>query len=177
MLILARCGKLDAFAAFEDKTNLARYLDELPWISSDLMVVYRSVLRRGLDPELSRSVRSLLRRSRAAAATQRSGIRKAIAGLRRYVPAPIPPASRCNAQHSNLGRREKQGPQQPLLGQLGLPYRIKLVGLGPTRHITHPPGVDQLHVPSGDRDSLPEPNGDAVGVLLRPFGIERASPV
>jgi hypothetical protein len=89
MLILAQCGKLDAFAAFPDKTNLAQYLDELEAISTDLMHVYRSLLRHGLDPELSRAVRSLLKRSRAAAAPQPSGIQRVIAGLRRCVPAPI----------------------------------------------------------------------------------------
>jgi hypothetical protein len=89
MLILAQYGKLDAFAAFPDKSNLARYLDELDPISTDLMHVYRWLLEQGLDPELSRSVRSLLRRSRAAAPPQPSGIRKVIAGLRRCVPAPI----------------------------------------------------------------------------------------
>ena len=89
MLILTQCGKLDAFAAFPDKTNLARYLDELDAISTDLMHVYRSLLRQRLDPKLSRAVRSLLKRSRAAAATRQSGIRKVIAGLRRCVPAPI----------------------------------------------------------------------------------------
>jgi len=89
MLILAQCGKLGAFSAFPDKANVAGYLDELHSISRDLMHVYRSLLRQGLDPELSRSVRSLLKRSRAAAAPSPSGIRKVMAGLRRCVPAPI----------------------------------------------------------------------------------------
>jgi hypothetical protein len=89
MLILAQCGKLDAFSAFQDKTNLAGYLDELHPIGTDLTHVYRWLVGQGLDAELSRSVRSLLRRSRAAAATPPSGIRKVIAGLRRCVPAPI----------------------------------------------------------------------------------------
>jgi len=89
MLVLAQCGKLAVFSAFQDKTNVAGYLDELRPISSDLMRVYRSLVGKGLDAELSRSVRSLLRRSRATAATPRSGIGKVMAGLRRCVPAPI----------------------------------------------------------------------------------------
>jgi hypothetical protein len=89
MLILAQCGKLVAFLAFQDKTNLAERLDELHAISGDLMRVYRSFLGKGLDAELSRSLRSLLRRSRANAAKRRSGVGRVKTGLRRCVPAPI----------------------------------------------------------------------------------------
>ena len=63
MLVLAQAGQLEPFSVFEHK-DLALRVDQLPCISRDLEPVYERLLNGGLTPEVARSVKNLLRRTR-----------------------------------------------------------------------------------------------------------------
>ena len=54
-----------------------------------------------------------------------------------------------------LGGHER-GRDHRLLGQLGQPHRIQLVGLGPARHVLHLRGVDQPHRQAGGLQQVEE---------------------
>src|SRR6266550_5014850 len=49
-------------------------------------------------------------------------------------------------QVADLGRGYERGPQHAPFGELGQPYRVELVGLGPARYLLDLVGVDQPHV-------------------------------
>ena len=64
MLILEECGKLDDFKSFPETSKIPAFLDNLPYLSSDLTVVYQTFLDKGLNPDIEKALRSLLWRSR-----------------------------------------------------------------------------------------------------------------
>ena len=61
-------------------------------------------------------------------------------------------------QLPDRGGRHEAGPQQPLLGQLGQPDSVQLVGFRPSRDVFHVAGVDQLHrQPRRFEQAIPDP--------------------